>query len=82
MTSYPTPFLCFWCTRRRQDPDVAGITAETCDAYPTKIPDAIVDNQVDHRLPYPGDRGLQFAPGPDWEGRGKSIMSRYLPDPD
>ena len=33
-----------------------------CDAYPEGIPDEILDNKVDHREPFEGDRGLRFEP--------------------
>ena len=32
-----------------------------CDAYPDGIPDAIIDNEVDHRQPHDGDGGLTFV---------------------
>lgn len=32
-----------------------------CDAYPDGIPDAIIDGDVNHRKPYQGDNGIQFA---------------------
>ena len=33
-----------------------------CDAYPDGVPDAILDNEWDHRQPVEGDNGLQFVP--------------------
>lgn len=34
-----------------------------CDAYPdTPIPREILEMQVDHRNPYPGDQGIQWEP--------------------
>lgn len=35
-------------------------TPQTCDAYPGGIPQAILDNEVDHRQPVEGDHGIQF----------------------
>lgn len=32
----------------------------TCDAFPDRIPDAIYDNDLDHRRPIRGDHGIQF----------------------
>lgn len=34
----------------------------SCDAFPDGVPDAIFDNEVDHRRPVEGDRGLRFVP--------------------
>lgn len=36
-----------------------------CTAYPEGIPDEIMSNEVDHRYPHEGDRGIQFAPVDD-----------------
>lgn len=36
----------------------------TCDAFPQGIPDAILDNEVDHRQPVDGDHGIQFQAKP------------------
>lgn len=33
-----------------------------CKAYPDAIPDAILINEKDHRVPRPGDHGIQWAP--------------------
>lgn len=34
----------------------------TCAAFPDGIPDPILYGEVDHREPYPGDRGLRWLP--------------------
>jgi hypothetical protein len=56
MTSGPPP-MCMWCKRAKDD--------GTCEAYPTAIPEEIFMNRWDHRLPKPGDHGLQFVPKSD-----------------
>lgn len=35
-------------------------SADTCAAYPDGIPRKILFEHWDHRLPYPGDRGMRF----------------------
>ena len=37
-------------------------SGSTCEAFPNGIPGAILRGEVEHRLPYPGDRGIQFEP--------------------
>lgn len=37
-------------------------TGAVCAAYPDGIPLAIVDQQVIHDHPLPGDHGIQFEP--------------------
>lgn len=46
--------ICFSCKHFRK--------GTTCDAFPEDIPDPIWLNKADHRKPYPGDQGIQFAP--------------------
>lgn len=36
----------------------------TCDAFPDGIPEAIIDDEVDHRQPIAGDHGIQFEAKP------------------
>jgi len=38
-----------------------------CEAFPEGVPSAILLNQVDHHLPFPGDHGLMFVLDPDNE---------------
>lgn len=43
------------------------VGTRTCLAYPDGIPDEVWSGRNDHREPYPGDNGIQFArvPYPD-----------------
>jgi len=34
----------------------------TCDAFPDRIPEAVITGEHDHREPYPGDNGVRFEP--------------------
>ena len=46
--------LCLCC--KHKGPGTA------CLAFPDGIPAEIYNGKVDHRLPHPGDNGVQFAP--------------------
>lgn len=48
----------------------------SCRAFPEGIPAHIVDNVVDHRAPYPGDRGFQ------WTGRVVGTLHPLEEDPE
>lgn len=45
--------MCFFCKHLSED-------NRTCDAYPEGIPDKIYLSEVDHRLPWTNDDGVQF----------------------
>lgn len=38
-----------------------GLPGPSCAAFPEAIPDKVWDNQVDHRKPVAGDRGIRWA---------------------
>jgi len=41
-------------------------SGDTCAAFPDGIPEGIWDNEIDHRMPYPGDHGLLFKAAAPW----------------
>jgi hypothetical protein len=45
----------------------------TCAAYPGGIPQPLLTNQADHRLPYQGDGGVR------WESNGQAFPQSALP---
>lgn len=49
---------CASCARKYPD-------APTCEAFPGRIPQPILNGENDHREPYPGDNGLQYVRSPD-----------------
>lgn len=42
-----------------------------CEAYPDGIPEVILNGKVNHKTPYPGDRGLTYLPVTPWETPGE-----------
>lgn len=44
---------CVHCTHLRR--------GRICAAFPDGIPRAILENEHDHRTPYPGDNGILFS---------------------
>lgn len=65
MTSPIAP-LCVACKHFRESVPGPGLY---CAAYPDGdgIPEAIYMSRVDHRRPYDGDHGIQYAPAPGQE---------------
>lgn len=62
MTSYASAFLCLWCKHLHGRDDGPMPVDLRCDAFPDDIPDAILDNEIDHRQPVEGDNGITFEP--------------------
>jgi hypothetical protein len=70
--------LCQLCKHRRH-----GTHPPTCDAFPDHIPLQIRQMHVDHRQPFPGDRGITFAAEDDTEetqARVAKVRIRRRPD--
>ncbi len=60
MTTLIAP-LCATCTHLRL-PEPDETRGYTCTAFRDGIPDAILDNEHDHRMPYEGDGGVLYTP--------------------
>lgn len=58
MTSLGMP-ICLGC--RHFDRTAPG-PGFGCTAFPSGIPDAIIESQFDHREPFDGDDGIRFEP--------------------
>lgn len=54
MTTVRAP-ICMTCDHLIDDPERL-----ICEAFPNGIPDAIINSQADHRMPYPGDNGIRY----------------------
>ncbi|KNZ68846.1 hypothetical protein Tfer_2615 [Thermincola ferriacetica] len=54
MTTVKAP-ICMTCDHFIDDPERL-----ICEAFPNGIPEAIINSQADHRMPYPGDNGIQY----------------------
>lgn len=60
MTSTTAPY-CLGCLHFRKNSQEFQ-----CTAYPDGIPEPILSLNVDHRAPYEGDHGIQFAEAEPW----------------
>jgi hypothetical protein len=84
MTSGDEP-VCFRCV------NFDGVPEWSCRAFPTRIPDDIVENTVDHTKPHAGDHGIRFEQVPDqyfvtigatrtvFRITKKGVYERYVP---
>jgi hypothetical protein len=65
--------ICYYCQHSN---------GRTCSAFPTRIPDEILDGEYDHRYPFPGDNGIRFQllegwELPDWVDEHYSYFEHY-----
>ncbi|MCY4293966.1 MAG: hypothetical protein OXC58_03895 [Acidimicrobiaceae bacterium] len=74
MVTWRRPFICLWCHHFDQLGPYRDPMEIQCKAYPKGIPEAILDNEVDHREPYEGDGGIQFKSG----ATGSAIAAEAL----
>lgn len=57
--------MCLGCVHMREDEDPEAPLY--CEAFPAGVPEDILYDGFDHRLPHPGDNGVRFEPQPDLE---------------
>lgn len=57
MTTWAWPFICLWC---EHFDDWEPSNPLRCAAFPEGIPEGIINNLIDHRLPVEGDGGLRY----------------------
>jgi hypothetical protein len=53
---------CIYCTRFQP----GNPQGPTCTAFPSGIPEPIIQNEFDHRQPHPDDNGMQFDAVDGW----------------
>lgn len=63
----PICMSCRWFDRKADD--------LSCTAFPDGIPDAIIENRVDHRQPIEGDHGIQFEQGEGLEPLNEIVIA-------
>lgn len=73
MTTGPAP-LCLSGIHLTGDP----VRFWTCSAFPGDIPVEMTSFEVDHRLPYDGDHGIQFEPQPELGESERVALYRML----
>lgn len=68
------PMQCMVCVHYRSPLDSPhdDAPAQTCDAFPQRIPDPIWTMRFDHRQPYPDDQGIR------WESDGGAYPESSL----
>ena len=78
MGTVESPFMCLYCIRYVSPAQSDNLEGH-CAAFPQGIPDSILDNEVDHRLPVSGDNGIRFlARRPQWEQSGKALVTEAI----
>lgn len=79
----PAP-MCMWCVHFRDDigpvDEEGGHTGPlACMAFLNGIPDVIIDNDFDHRQPYPGDNDVRFEPKSDTDSEVLDLIDQMFP---
>ncbi len=62
---YPCSPVCSLCAHKRPKPNrefSRDAPTGECDAFPDGIPVVIWNGENNHRMPFPGDGGMQFEP--------------------